>query len=430
MNQWNYQNGSGRPGKPSQDNGWIWWLGIVLGFIFAWPVGLILLFAKINNDQNTKKRAEKWQEDQKIRRESDDAYTGQSAENTKAFYQSPSAGTTYSYRYEKGKPVSTSGGQTQKTASSVGTSFQQPKKKAKKEKKRKSGVWGYNLAAAISSFIGVMALADVLDTWIYLGLDRYIIEDLVFACLCIVAGLVSFAMGIRIRNREQRFSRYETIVGSRKSVPIAAIAETMSVSTSAAAKDIEMMVDKGYFGDKAYVDYGKMQLILDADAVDFVPEKEPEEKADSTPEIKDMPDSEREKTLAEIRRLNDAIADEQVSEKISRIEGLTDKILSRVELKPEKKPRIRSFLNYYLPTTLKLLKAYSEFEAQGVEGETITKAKESIAEILDNLIAAFEQQLDQLFSSEAMDISSDIEVLENMMRRDGFSDDGMTLGSH
>jgi DNA-binding Lrp family transcriptional regulator len=275
-----------------------------------------------------------------------------------------------------------------------------------------------------------MALADVLDTWIYLGLDRYIIEDLVFACLCIVAGLVSFAMGIRIRNREQRFSRYETIVGSRKSVPIAAIAETMSVSTSAAAKDIEMMVDKGYFGDKAYVDYGKMQLILDADAVDFVPEKEPEEKADSTPEIKDMPDSEREKTLAEIRRLNDAIADEQVSEIISRIEGLTDKILSRVELKPEKKPQIRSFLNYYLPTTLKLLKAYSEFEAQGVEGETITKAKESIAEILDNLIAAFEQQLDQLFSSEAMDISSDIEVLENMMRRDGFSDDGMTLGSH
>ena len=78
-------------------------------------------------------------------------------------------------------------------------------------RKRKSGVWGYNLAAAISSFIGVMALANVLDTWIYLGLDRYIIEDLVFACLCIVAGLVSFAMGIRIRNREQRFSRYEGV---------------------------------------------------------------------------------------------------------------------------------------------------------------------------------------------------------------------------
>jgi hypothetical protein len=80
-------------------------------------------------------------------------------------------------------------------------------------------------------------------------------------------------------------------------------------------------------------------------------------------------------------------------------------------------------MNYYLPTTLKLLRSYATLEKQGVGGENITSATESIGNVLDTLTKGYEQQLDQLFKSDVIDIASDIDVLENMMKQDGLSSD-------
>ena len=124
---------------------------------------------------------------------------------------------------------------------------------------------------------------------------------------------------------------------------------------------------------------------------------------------------------SELRELNRSIADFQISQKADKIESLTSKIFRTVEEKPEKRPRIDRFLSYYLPTTTKLLKAYSNFEKQGVKGENITKAKEKIARTLDTLTAGFELQLDQLFESDVMDIAAEVKVLENLMKQDGLS---------
>ena len=81
-------------------------------------------------------------------------------------------------------------------------------------------------------------------------------------------------------------------------------------------------------------------------------------------------------------------------------------------------------MSYYLPTTLKLLRSYSIFEKQGITGDNIQDAKKNIARILDSLVSGFTKQLDQLFMSDAMDISTDINVLESMLKKDGFSGDG------
>ena len=84
-------------------------------------------------------------------------------------------------------------------------------------------------------------------------------------------------------------------------------------------------------------------------------------------------------------------------------------------------PQIRTFMNYYLPTTLKLLESYSRIERVGVAGENMKQSKEKIESILDLLVIGFEQQVDQLFKNESIDISSDISVLEKMMKKDGLS---------
>ncbi len=141
---------------------------------------------------------------------------------------------------------------------------------------------------------------------------------------------------------------------------------------------------------------------------------------------------EYDKIIREIRELNDRIADKVISDKIDRIELLTTRIFHLVEERPAMKPQIRKFMNYYLPTTLKLLDSYALLEAQGIEGDNITASKKEIERTMDTLIAGFEKQLDRLFSSQAMDITADVEVLEGMMAQDGLGDNKYTMktGGH
>ncbi len=125
--------------------------------------------------------------------------------------------------------------------------------------------------------------------------------------------------------------------------------------------------------------------------------------------------------INELHMLSVRTAAPAICEKIRRIADLTAKIFRTVEDHPEKKPQVRRFLNIYLPTTIKLLHSYETLEKQGVDGENIQSAKQDIKRILDTLIAGFEQQLDNLFMSDKLDISSDINVLENLMQQDGLT---------
>ncbi len=167
---------------------------------------------------------------------------------------------------------------------------------------------------------------------------------------------------------------------------------------------------------------GLIGRALCKDVVEEVPEKEPEPETTGNEELDKMLADGR-AALAELRRLDDDIADEKISADIVKLESVSNRIFEQVKAEPRKLPQIRKFMSYYLPTTLKLLNAYDQVSAQGVDGENINATKDKVAGIMDSIVAAFEKQLDSLFGDQALDISTDITVLENMMAREGFSDD-------
>ena len=123
--------------------------------------------------------------------------------------------------------------------------------------------------------------------------------------------------------------------------------------------------------------------------------------------------------LKEMRRLDDNIADEVISRQIRRLEELSGKIFDQVKQRPEKLPQIRKFMSYYLPTTLKLLNTYDRMGGQGISGGNVGATMERVENIMGTIVTAFEKQLDALFGAEALDISTDITVLENMLAREG-----------
>ena len=127
------------------------------------------------------------------------------------------------------------------------------------------------------------------------------------------------------------------------------------------------------------------------------------------------------RALAEMGRLYQSIKDPEVRGKINELMRVTDKITQDAIADPSDIPKIRKFLNYYLPTTIKLLNAYDRMDAQGIQGENLDKSMKSINEMLDAAIAAFKKQLDSLFANQALDIETEIQVMNTMLAREGLA---------
>ncbi|WP_417043479.1 5-bromo-4-chloroindolyl phosphate hydrolysis family protein [Dysosmobacter sp.] len=151
---------------------------------------------------------------------------------------------------------------------------------------------------------------------------------------------------------------------------------------------------------------------------------EPQKQADPStgnPELDKMLKDGR-LAIAEMKRLDDNIADPGISADIVRLEQVSQKIFDEVKRDPKKLPQIRKFMDYYLPTTLKLLNAYDRMSGTGVSGENIDTTLAKVEGMMRTIVSAFEKQLDSLYGAEALDISTDITVLENMMAREGLTE--------
>ncbi len=229
---------------------------------------------------------------------------------------------------------------------------------------------------------------------------------------------------IRGRRKEAKFRRCFAVSGNQGVADLKKLSRTLGMKLEEVDKLYTEMVDRGYYGERAYIDHERALLVIDVEDMRDVYRREDEEKktretAKAAGAKEKM--SEYERYVERIRQADIDIQDEVMSEKIRRMQNLTASIFAEVEAHPEKKPQIDRFMTYYLPTTLKLLESYARIEAQGVSGENMAKAKADIEGIADTLVAGYEKQLDKLYRAEAMDIAGDVSVIENMLKRDGLT---------
>lgn len=154
-------------------------------------------------------------------------------------------------------------------------------------------------------------------------------------------------------------------------------------------------------------------------ATEYVPEPEPAP-APSEPETPaDTILRQAAQARQEMDRIAASVADSDIKARIGRLAELSDKIAQDAKSDASDVPLIQKFQNYFLPSTMQLLNAYDRLAAQGVDGENISGSKERIAQMLDSLTAAYEKQLDALYKNDAMDIDADIQVMEELLKRQG-----------
>ena len=251
----------------------------------------------------------------------------------------------------------------------------------------------------------------------------WLVEDSMPMLMSLTGGIGCLFGGWHIRTSRRMRRKIDKIVGDAKYMYIQDIADALPCSYDKCCKHLENCIDEGLFGPDAYLDMRRKCLVVSERPPEPTPAPAP--KPEKQPEKQtDMPERDQyQKILDELHRVNDAIPDEEMSDKISRLEAVSAKIFEQAKSDPDKLPQMRKFMDYYLPTSLKLLNTYAELDNQGVEGENISESKRRIEQTMDTLVKAFENQLDRLFASDALDVSTDIDVMQNMLRADGLTDD-------
>ena len=374
-----------QPNKPDKNEVWSW-VVIAILFAFAWPVGLIVLFAKLSD----RKRK-----------------SGRGAQAT--IITAETEDTVKSTTDSEGK-TGTTAGQPKKSKSSI-------LRRTPKVSDGNANVLR-NIGIVLTIIGSIVLFGKVSDYLFFLqdGHWAWFLEE-VFFPMGITAGGLGLLLGSHwMRRRLRRYAKYQAIAGKKPTVTISQLAAAADVSPRRVENDLEQMVQKGFWGKEAYLDLGRGVLVRTFEAAEDL--EQAQKKAQPIPEETREGYSGQ---LRDIRYANDRIADPVISAKIDRLEDLAGKIFRIVEEEPAKKAKASTFLNYYLPTTQKLLDSYADFEESGVSGENVSQAKQRIASTMDNIVAGFERQLDQLYQSDAMDVDSDIRVMEQMLRRDSGS---------
>ena len=278
------------------------------------------------------------------------------------------------------------------------------------------------VGAVLSAVFGFASINSVFgNLWMLPDIAWYL-EELVPIFCFFGAGLGCLWGGLRRQKRVRTFRSYLAMIGSRTTISISALSSTLGTSPAKVRDTLEDMLDDGFF-PQGYLDYGNDRLVLTSDGIPDPP-KEEEKPAQEEPA-----EDPQNAILDEIRAINADIDNPKLNQQIDRIGVITAKVFEYQRSHPQKSNQLHSFLSYYLPTTLKILRAYSQLEDQEVSGQNITSAMERIEGMMDKVVEGFEKQLDQLFQGDALDITADVEVLERMLAKDGLSSgDGLRLG--
>ncbi len=260
--------------------------------------------------------------------------------------------------------------------------------------------------------VGLAGLADIIDLWGY----WFDWGEFLTALAQTIGGGAALAMGLRMKQARKLERQLDKIVGTRDNIPLDELFAAAGIDADRGRAAVERAIDHGYFGADAYIDNRTGTLVVRGAA------PQPKKPAQApAPKAQPAAEDEYAALLRQLREVNDAIPDPVMSQKISRLEEVSGRIFALAQKDPEKKAQLQKFMNYYLPTALKLLNTYASLSGQAVEGTNITEAKHSIERSMDLLVTAFENQLDKLFQADALDVNADIAALEGMLNLDGLT---------
>ena len=240
-----------------------------------------------------------------------------------------------------------------------------------------------------------------------------------------VASALVLAKGVSLSRRVRRFRRYTRTIGERTYCQVVRDLQRLIENRAFTNGHLDIQNTCLMLDDTTYRQYLETQEAYRQRRLEEQARQSADKSIFSSEGIENQDlvraIEEGNRYIEAVRRANDAIPGEEISEKLYRLETLIRKIFEVLKQKPEQLPKLRKFMQYYMPTTLKLVQTYQELDTQPAAGENIQQSKAEIEKTLDTINLAYEKLLDSFFEDAAMDIKSDITVLETMLAQEGLT---------
>ena len=279
-------------------------------------------------------------------------------------------------------------------------------------------------------------------TWMITAKAALSTLSIVFLVLASAGGLMLW-QGCRIRKRLTRAERYLKLAGEDMYIWMRDLSERTGLSEARLRRQVKGMIRDGFFPEGHMDEDGSIFVLNDETWEQYLEEREEyeakqiaeqkkvrQEKQNAKSVQEESPEREAQRRLEQeghdymeqLRELNLQIPGEVISNKLYQLDYLLNRIFTALREHPEKSAQMRRFMEYYLPTTVKLVESYAEFDRAGVEGENIKKAKCEIEKTMDTIISAFEKVLDDLYQDAAFEAAADAKVLKTILAQDGYAE--------
>lgn len=238
--------------------------------------------------------------------------------------------------------------------------------------------------------------------------------------------------GTVVRKRAIRFQEYVKQIGNRTYCTIEELSQKTGRGRAKVLRDLKKMIEKKMFL-QGHLDQQETCVIVTNETYQqYLDTQEQAKLRESQQKELDaqraqLPE-ECQKILEEgrayiqyIQKCNDEIPGADMSQKLDRLKVIITRIFEEVGKNPALASDLRKFMNYYLPTTKKLIDVYREMDKETIISENVTKTKREIEDTIDTINQAFENLLNSFFEEKALDVSSDISVLHTMLAQEGLT---------
>lgn len=290
------------------------------------------------------------------------------------------------------------------------------------------------LPAIISAiFIIVFACIWCIAVCTHLYSNNYTFYTIIggsVSLLIIVCNILIFVKSVLNIKFDCRYKVYQRILKYKSIEILDDIAVYAKIKKGTAIKDLKKAVKRKYIpqghfskdeiffmvSDEVYAKYKEKQAIYDR-----YYRKQVEERARMKERSRTMQEimNSGQRYIDKIHNSNDIIKDKKISEKLYRMEKIVSTIFHEVDINPKQADKLGLFLNYYLPTTEKLLEAYIELDEKEIKGKALRKTQNEIEVSLDTINSSFEGLLDKFYQEKELDIVSDITAMEVIMKQEG-----------
>ena len=293
-------------------------------------------------------------------------------------------------------------------------------------------VFGGIATGLTGTFALIMMLASIMDGALF---------PLLLFSLGLLAGSIGMILiGVKQKKRLDKAEYYLKLAGNNHYINVSDIAQYTGESKKKVLAELRQFIRRGFYPEghldakgtclmldnKIYSEYLEIEKQRRIQAKEERQERKkqqesvPEQSAGAGTELEQLI-SEGQEYILQLRMMNDHIQGEEISAKLFRLESLLKQIYARLEEHPEQLPQLKKFLEYYLPTTLKLVASYEEFDAMSEQGPNIVEAKAEIEKTMDTINDAFAELLNRLYRDTAFDVTTDAQVLQTMLAQEGLT---------